>query len=101
MVSKIRSLMSLCLVRIELTLFACEAAPQPEIPEHSIRQSFSVFALASTCWPFVWATADAASANTASAALAVNRFMLFLERIGLRCAALEMIGESAVGGKPL
>ncbi len=40
--------MSLCLVRIELTLFAVEAAPQPEIPEHSIRHSFSVFALAST-----------------------------------------------------
>jgi len=47
-VSKIRFLMALCLVRIELTLFACEAAPQPEIPEHSIRQSFSVFALLST-----------------------------------------------------
>ena len=41
-VSKTRFLMYFSLRRIELTRAACEAAPQPPIPEHSIFQSFSV-----------------------------------------------------------
>ena len=69
-VSKMRSLMFLCLARIELTLLACEAAPQPEMPEHSIRQSFSVFALVSTSCPLVWASVGTESASTASVKLA-------------------------------
>ena len=48
MVSKIRFLMLLCFLRIELTLCAVEAAPQPEIPEASIRHSFSEFAFGFT-----------------------------------------------------
>ena len=101
MVSKIRSLTSLCLVRIELTLFACEAAPQPDRPEHSIRQSFSVFALASCCWPLVWAAAGIASAHTASTALAVSRiFPVPCWLLAAQGNRAPFIGHLVPGGKP-
>src|SRR6187549_2951436 len=64
-VSKIRFLMFFSFARMSRTLLACEAAPQPEMPETSIFQSFSTLL---ACLPSVASVCCAAAGRAKASA---------------------------------
>lgn len=88
-VSKTRSLIPLCLVRIELILAAVEAAPQPLIPLTSMRHSFSVLSLA-------LASATVPCANAGSAQASVARSV----RTGV-LMAFVLLGDEGAETRPI
>lgn len=94
--------MVLCFLRIEPTLAAWEAAPQPPMPEHSSFQSVSVLPFGLTSTPFVCANEGIAKAKAASAANACFFIALFSMDVGGRSPHLHRsIGHRPVRCQPL